>query len=369
MLTIRNLKKQYSSAGSTVTAVHDVSLGVPDGAFFTLLGPSGCGKTTILQCIAGLETPSGGDINIGGVTVFSSATDCNVPPHRRQLGMVFQSYAIWPHMTVFENVAFPLRRQRPRLTNEEIKKRVMTALELVKLEAVAATLAPFLSGGQQQRVALARAIVHRPRLLLLDEPLSNLDAKLREEMRLEIGRLVREVGITTIFVTHDQAEALSMSDNVALLEAGRVVQQGTPRDIYFSPQSIFAARFIGGGSIVPGVVTVAANDAGAGEIETAFGRIGCNLPHGADAGDDVDVVLRPEGLRLCNGSAPTDGRPNFLRVEVSQTTFVGDSIEAISQLGPTSLRVRLDPHTKILSNHAAIFEVLTDRCVVLRREV
>jgi iron(III) transport system ATP-binding protein len=368
VLVLRHLTKTYHGARPVVPSVRDVSLEIPRGSFFTLLGPSGCGKTTILHCIAGLETPDSGDIEIDGVAVFSGASGCNEPPHRRRLGMVFQSYAIWPHMSVFDNVAFPLQQQRPRLAARDIKARVMTALSLVRLEAVADKLAPFLSGGQQQRVALARALVHEPRLLLLDEPLSNLDAKLREEMRVELGRLVRQLGITTIFVTHDQAEALTMSDRIALIDAGRVVQQGAPHDIYYRPNSTFAARFVCGGNIVPGTVVSAPDMQRQAEIDTPFGRVACALPTGINAGDDVNLVVRPDSLRVCNGDAPVDGRPNFFHVDISDVSFMGDFIEGIALSGSTALRVRLDPHVQVQMPHAAVVEVIAQRCVVLPRK-
>jgi iron(III) transport system ATP-binding protein len=360
MLAIRNLKKTYRTGGSAVFAVRGVSFDVPRGAFFTLLGPSGCGKTTILHCIAGLETPDAGDIEIGGVSVYSASRNHNEPPHRRSLGMVFQSYAIWPHMTVFENVAFPLRHACPRINKQEICERVLSTLRVVQLDGVADKLAPFLSGGQQQRVALARALVHEPKLLLLDEPLSNLDAKLREEMRQEIRRLTRQFGITAVFVTHDQVEALTMSDQIALMDAGHVVQQGTPHDIYYRPRSAFAARFVGSGNIIPGRVLSAPNAQGRAEIDTPFGRVACVVAPGASQGSRIDLALR-----VCNGHAPTAERLNFFRLEIAQTSFIGDFIEGVAHAGQSSLRVRLEPHARIQAPQSTVVEVIPDRCVVL----
>ena len=240
MLTIRALEKTYPARGGAapVAALQDIGLTVAPGAFFALLGPSGCGKTTLLQCLAGLETPDAGIIEIGGLPIFDAAKGIAVPANRRGLGMVFQSYAIWPHMTVAENVAFPLLHGGAGLSKETVRARVMEALARVKLTGFASRLAPHLSGGQQQRVALARAIVHAPRLLLLDEPLSNLDARLRDEMRVELRQLVKALGITTIFVTHDQTEAMSMADEIALLRNGRVVQRGTSEDFYFPARRV-----------------------------------------------------------------------------------------------------------------------------------
>ncbi|MEO8856638.1 MAG: ABC transporter ATP-binding protein, partial [Burkholderiaceae bacterium] len=246
VLTVEALSKVYaSSAGPSAPALDGVSFEVGEGEFFTLLGPSGCGKTTTLQCIAGLEEPSGGRITMGGQTVFSTDPKVLVPANRRDLGMVFQSYAIWPHMTVFDNVAFPLIHGPRKAAKSDIPARVHEALARVQLDHLADRPAPMLSGGQQQRVALARALVHAPRLLLLDEPLSNLDAKLRDLMRGELRSLVKSLGITTIFVTHDQVEAMSMSDRVALMRDGRIAQLGAPRDIYLKPTSAFTASFLG----------------------------------------------------------------------------------------------------------------------------
>ena len=254
MIRIRDLAMSYPGAGAAAPAVRGISLDIPAGAFFTLLGPSGCGKTTTLRCVAGLERPDAGEIAIGDETVFSSARGIWVAPHDRNIGMVFQSYAIWPHMSVFDNVAFPLHYKRPRPSRAETRDRVMAALALVRLDGLADRPAPYLSGGQQQRLALARALVAEPRVLLLDEPLSNLDAKLREEMRLELREMVRRLRVTTLFVTHEQIEALTMSDVVAVMKDGVIVQQGAPADIYGKPAEAFVADFIGKTNLLTGRV-------------------------------------------------------------------------------------------------------------------
>jgi iron(III) transport system ATP-binding protein len=224
MIRIENLHVHYASPEGLVHAVRGITVDVPRGQFYTMLGPSGCGKTTTLRAIAGLERPSDGDIAINDQAVFSSTGNVMVPPYRRDIGMVFQSYAIWPHMDVFDNVAFPLREMKGRYAKAEIRDKVLSALELVQLGGLEDRPAPFLSGGQQQRLALARALVREPEILLLDEPLSNLDAKLREETRTEIRNLVKRLGITTIYVTHDQMEALTMSDVIDVMEQCRIVQ-------------------------------------------------------------------------------------------------------------------------------------------------
>jgi iron(III) transport system ATP-binding protein len=245
MISINNLRMSYRSAHESVVAARGVTLDVKQGQFYTLLGPSGCGKTTTLRCVAGLEEPDEGEIVVGDDLVYSSTRNAWVPPFKRNIGMVFQSYAIWPHMSVFENVAFPLVNGDAKLPKSEIRERVLRALALVQLEGYVDRPAPYLSGGQQQRLALARALVGEPRVLLLDEPLSNLDAKLREEMRVELRELVKRLNVTTLFVTHEQLEALTMSDVVAVMKDGNIVQAGTPEEIYARPRNIFVAQFIG----------------------------------------------------------------------------------------------------------------------------
>ena len=229
----------------TFHAARGVSFDIREGEFYTLLGPSGCGKSTTLRCVAGLEHINEGEIAIGGVIVDSSTRRVFVPPNRRDIGMVFQNYGIWPHMNVFDNVAFPITVWRSRVSKREVARRTEEALNAVQLAHVAGRRGTELSGGQQQRVALARALVARPRLLLLDEPLSNLDASLRETMRSELRRLQKNVGITTLFVTHDQTEALSMSDRVAVMREGVIVQEAAPREIYSRPADLYVAGFLG----------------------------------------------------------------------------------------------------------------------------
>ena len=243
-LRLENLSKNFGK----IVALHSVSLEIPEGQFTAILGPSGCGKSTMLRMIAGLETPSGGKIFVGDEDVTE------IPPERRNLGMMFQSYALFPHMNVAQNVRFPLRMQRIG-NRQEQEKKVQQVLELVHLEEYAGQMPNKLSGGQQQRVALARAIVSEPRVLLLDEPLSNLDARLREEMQVELIDLHRRLGLTTLFVTHDQDEALSLSDTVVLLNAGEVEQIGSPKEIYSRPQTPFAADFLGSANLLPVKIT------------------------------------------------------------------------------------------------------------------
>ena len=257
MLEVKNIFAEYiDSAGRIVKAVNDVSFDVPEGRLFTLLGPSGCGKTTTMRSIAGLERPVSGEVNVNGTAVYSSPRKLFVPPNRRNFGMVFQSYAIWPHMNVFDNAAFPLRVGRRKYSKQEIEEKVTRVLNVVGLDSFAGRDATMLSGGQQQRLALARALAMEPKLLLLDEPLSNLDAKLRERMRFEIKRLQRELGLTTVYVTHDQGEALALSHEIAVMSEGRIVQIGSPRAIYERPGSPFVADFVGLTNFVDAVVSI-----------------------------------------------------------------------------------------------------------------
>ena len=239
VLEFRAVVKRFQS----VNAVDGISFSLQAGEIFTLLGPSGCGKTTTLRLAAGLEEPDGGEVLINNVTVAAPARGLFAPPEKRQLGMVFQSYAIWPHLSVFENVAFPLRVRKE--SADAVRQRVLQALDVVGLGGLAERGATQLSGGQQQRVALARALVYQPAILLLDEPLSNLDAKLREQMRVEIRALQRKLNLTVLYVTHDQAEAMTLSDRIAVVNRGRFEQVGTPEEVYEKPATVFVAEFLG----------------------------------------------------------------------------------------------------------------------------
>ena len=345
MIDIRNLHVRYQSDRGEVHAVRGIDLSVKEGQFYTLLGPSGCGKTTTLRCLAGLEAASAGEIAIAGTAVYSSSRRIMVPPHKRDIGMVFQSYAIWPHMTVFENVAFPLREMRGRFNRSEIRQKVEQALHLVQLSGLEDRPAPFLSGGQQQRLALARALVREPKVLLLDEPLSNLDAKLREDTRLELRELVKRLGITTVYVTHDQLEALTMSDVVAVMDQGRIVQEASPIEIYRTPKERFVANFIGLTNFLDGHVTLAPNGAGAqgglGLVETRSGTLSCVVPATAKVGDAVTVVVRPEDIAL---STPGSAKPgdNLLEGKVAAALFMGEAMEyQVEMAGATMMRLKL----------------------------
>jgi spermidine/putrescine ABC transporter ATP-binding subunit len=305
-VALRGLVKRY---GAT-RALDGVSLDVAPGEFFTLLGPSGCGKTTSLRAVAGFIAPDAGDVVIGGTRVNA------VPPYRRRVGLVFQSYALFPHRTVRQNVAFGLRMQRtPR---DEIDRRVDEALALVQLPGHGDRYPRQLSGGEQQRVALARALVTRPAVLLLDEPLGALDRKLRDHMKIELKRLQRDVGVTTIYVTHDQEEALTMSDRVAVMRAGRVEQVGAPREIYETPATVFVAGFIGNTNLLAG------HSRGGAAVECGGVTIATAAAAPA-AGATVTVAVRPERIRL-DGSGPLD---NEVTATVAHVVYQGETVRYV----------------------------------------
>ncbi len=321
MLRVKNLSKTFLTPEGAVKAVRDVSFEVDDGVCLTLLGPSGCGKTTTLRMVGGLENPDDGDIEIGE-TVFSRSKGVFVPPHRRGIGMVFQSYAIWPHMTVFQNVAFPLVHGGFKLPKSEVKERVGKALELVGLKGYENRPAPLLSGGQQQRVALARALVYEPTLLLLDEPLSNLDAKLRDEMRFELRALIDKLKISTLYVTHDQEEALVLSDEVAVMNDGQILQKGVPYEIYLSPIHPFVASFVGNTNFVEGLVEESQPHEQDIVISTPLGQVICSSAEGRRSGERVTLAFRPEDVLIQTEFDGTDA--NTFRGMVRHKTFVGN---------------------------------------------
>jgi iron(III) transport system ATP-binding protein len=325
VVEVVGLRKRFEAENGSVHALDGVSFAVPEGSLFTLLGPSGCGKTTSLRSIAGLERPDAGRIRIGDRTVFSSDPSVFVPPEQRQIGMVFQSYAIWPHMTVFDNVAYPLRGRR--MSKADVNRRVGDVLALVGLGELANRPAPNLSGGQQQRVALARALVAEPRVLLLDEPLSNLDAKLRQQMRTEIRRLQRLSGVTAVYVTHDQEEALAVSDEIVFMAEGRIVERGRPEDLYLRPQSRLTADFLGEANFLAG--QVAHRNGRYATLAVPGGQVLCPVPPGG--ADAVTLFFRPECPRVLR-EPPSDGY--YLQGTVRDTLFLGKSVTCWVTVGP-----------------------------------
>jgi spermidine/putrescine ABC transporter ATP-binding subunit len=299
--------------------VDGVSLDIRDGELFTLLGPSGCGKTTLLRLIAGFHRPESGRI------VFGERDVTDLPPHARNIGMVFQNYALWPHMTVFQNIAYGLRLRRVR--GRALEAQVAEGLRRVNLAGLGARYPGQLSGGQQQRVALARALVLNPDILLLDEPLSNLDAKIRVQVRAEIRRLQQELGITTVYVTHDQEEALSLSDRVAVMREGRVLQLGPPRELYERPRTRFVADFVGTNNLVPGTVI----DAGGETVtaDTVLGRLRAWAPVGAGPwppGRRCVLAIRPENVTIVTGAAPPGRDGNRCPGRIAVAAYLGDTL-------------------------------------------
>jgi spermidine/putrescine transport system ATP-binding protein len=312
------IEKEFTGGGHDVRAVEHVDLTIAEGEFFSLLGPSGCGKTTTLRMIAGFEEPTSGQILLRGRDMVG------VPPFRRDVNMVFQQYALFPHMDVFENVAFGLRRKK--VDKGEIKRRVTEALALVELEGRETRKPRQLSGGQQQRVALARALVNRPRALLLDEPLGALDLKLRQAMQLELKRIQREVGITFVYVTHDQEEALTMSDRLVVMNAGRIEQLGSPRELYEHPATRFVANFIGTSNILTGRLERKGDAwalAGLGPEERVLvadpGRVG--------PGQEIELAIRPEKIVLRTEQDPPPPDRSALRTKVDEVVYLGTSTQ------------------------------------------
>jgi iron(III) transport system ATP-binding protein len=365
MLSVNQLAKTYQSADGSVRAVHGVDLELAEGELLALVGPSGCGKTTTLRCIAGLERPDGGQVRIAGEIVSDSARRVHRPAYERDIGMVFQSYAIWPHLDTFENVAYPLRVRRPRLTASEITERVMSTLALVGLEPLARRPATSLSGGQQQRVALARAIVRRPRLLLLDEPLSNLDVRLREQMQHELGDLVRRVGVTTVHVTHDQSEALLLADRVAVMIDGRIAQLDRPFVVYDKPSSPAVATFIGSGALLSADIVECGSDRmGLVVIAGDAGRVRVELPPGARTGDRVDILVRPEMLTLCDH--PARALVNVMIGHVERLTTAGAVCDCQVRIGATLVRASVDRRATMRPGDQVHLAVDASRLVVFR---
>jgi putative spermidine/putrescine transport system ATP-binding protein len=329
-LTIEGLTKRFDE----VVAVDDVDLDIADHELISLLGPSGCGKTTTLRCIAGFETPSSGRIAFDGQDIV------RLQPERRDIGMVFQSYALFPHMTVTENLAFGLEMRR--IARAEIERRTLQALETVQLADLGRRYPRQLSGGQQQRVALARALVIEPRVLLLDEPLANLDAKLREEVRFFIRQLQKRVGITTVYVTHDQAEAMVISDRIVVMFDGRVHQIGSPIEIYSKPASREVARFIGLSNFIEARVRTR-DGANGWLLDSPLGPLHCASGELLDEGAPVSVVVRPEVIELA-ARAPQGDRGNVIEGRVAERYFLGNLAGyRIACAGDTMLQVQSPP--------------------------
>jgi ABC-type Fe3+/spermidine/putrescine transport system ATPase subunit len=353
-IDIQNLVVDYGD----VRAVDDVSLSVGRGELVTLLGPSGCGKTTTLRSVAGLEDPTGGSIALNGTLVFSASERRNTPAEKRGVSMVFQSYAIWPHMTVFDNVAYGLRVRK--MSAVDIRSNVMRVLELVRMHDFADRSSSKLSGGQQQRVAVARAIAFSPEVLLFDEPLSNLDAKLRVSMRVELRELQKELGITALYVTHDQEEALAISDRVIVMNAGRIEQVGTPEDVYRQPRTLFVADFVGNANVIRGQ----ARGAAGGEVDfvTPGGPVLRAVSGHAQAAGDA-AALQAAYVDIFS-SGRTDV-PNATPGTIHRRMFHGDFIQYVVDWPCGQLLVRRPPTELFAEGSAVTISFAPEHCVVL----
>jgi ABC-type Fe3+/spermidine/putrescine transport system ATPase subunit len=350
MIKLTGLTKRYAGRSVNANAVDGIDLEIPEGKLVTLLGPSGCGKTTTLRLIAGLERADAGVVEIGGQVVSDPRNGVFVGPHKRPIGIVFQSYAIWPHMSVVQNVMFPLLVNRPRPKKAVARERAMQALDLVGLADLAERPAPALSGGQQQRVALARALVREPKVLLLDEPLSNLDKDLRGRMRDEIRAVQQRLGITTVFVTHDQDEALAVSDDVVVMSGGHVIERGIPHAIYTFPQNMFTARFLGVSNGLDGVIDSVGED---GAV-VSFGARSMRCVQAdseLQSGAEVCVFMRPESFRLSRKQHSEDAWQGTIEFSI----YHGDCWDYHVRLGDDVLKVRVYREKVGLSHGDVVF--------------
>ncbi len=352
MISIRKLRKSFHAQQGVVNALKEIDLEVAEGDFCVLLGPSGCGKTTTLRCVAGLERPDGGEIEISGRMVNSPSSRIFVPAEKREIGMVFQSYAIWPHMNVFENVAFPLTQGRKRVAKTQVAERVRAALKRVQLDGLEDRPATDLSGGQQQRAPMARAIVPASKVLLMDEPLSNLDARLREQMRVELKKITKSIGVTTLYVTHDQAEALSLGDKVCVMNHGEILQIASPHEVYAKPSSLFVAQFVGEMNFVKGTVV------GPGKVESALGVIAAPVPNGVNSGAAVTLAIRPEHVEV----APTANHDNAATTgRVASRSYLGDAALLEVEINGVTLLAKLAGDTELSVGQDAVVEMPAQR--------
>jgi iron(III) transport system ATP-binding protein len=349
LISIRGLRKWFDSPRGRVEALRGIDLEVEEKEFCVLLGPSGCGKTTTLRTVAGLERPDAGELEIAGVLVNSPSKGIYVPTEKRDIGMVFQSYAIWPHMNVFNNIAFPLIKGRKKIPRERVAEKVRDALKLVQLDGLGDRPATDLSGGQQQRVAMARAIVTEPKILLMDEPLSNLDARLREQMRVELRKITKAVGVTTLYVTHDQAEALSLGDKVCVMHDGEIIQKAPPHEVYAKPANLFVAQFVGEMNFVKAKVT------GTGKVECSLGSIAVSVP-GLSVGAAVTLAIRPEHVKLnaTNGAPTLNGR-------VASKNYLGDAALIEVEVNGVTLMAKLAGDTELSIGERTPVLLPTDR--------
>ena len=356
-IEIKKLFKRFKD----VVAVNRIQLEVNKGEMLTLLGPSGCGKTTTLRCIAGLEKPEEGDIVIDGRSMLSQGF---VPSSKRGIGMVFQNYAVWPHMKVFSNIVYGLKLQK--ISKSKIRERANQVLELVGLAGLEDRYPAQLSGGQQQRVALARALVTNPKVLLLDEPLSNLDAKLREELRFEIKSLVRRMGITAVYVTHDQAEAMVISDRIAVMNSGNIVQIGTPQEIYKNPVNKFVADFIGTMNFISGKVVEVLPDTQTVYVSTGFSdRMVCMTPDSTvvSPGAQIYASIRPEDVQVF--TEPLQDRDNVFKGTIAHKAYLGNFLFFFVKVNETMIRVQVAHHLPQEEGQELYIFLDPQKCMIL----
>jgi iron(III) transport system ATP-binding protein len=356
-IEIQNLFKRFKK----VVAVNHIQLEVNKGEMLTLLGPSGCGKTTTLRCIAGLENPEEGDIVIDGKSMLSEGF---VQPSKRGIGMVFQNYAVWPHMKVFNNVVYGLKIQR--MSKQRIQEKAQQVLGLVGLDGLEDRYPAQLSGGQQQRVALARALVRNPKVLLLDEPLSNLDAKLREKMRFEIKSLVRRMGITSVYVTHDQAEAMVISDRIAVMDSGNVVQIGTAQEIYKKPANRFVADFIGTMNFMSGEVVQVLQDTDSVYVRTEFSeKMLCKTPGitATTPGKKVYASIRPEDVEVF--AEPPQAMENLFKGTITHKAYLGNLLYFFVSINGTMIRVQVQHHVPQEEGQELYLFLNPQKCMIL----
>jgi spermidine/putrescine ABC transporter ATP-binding subunit len=357
LIEVRNLFKRFKK----VVAVNHIHLDVQQGEILTLLGPSGCGKTTTLRCIAGLERPEEGDILIDGKSMISGGF---VQPSKRGIGMVFQNYAVWPHMRVFNNIVYGLKLQE--ISRQSIRQRAKEVLELVGLSGLENRYPGQLSGGQQQRVALARALIRNPKVLLLDEPLSNLDAKLREKMRFEIKSLVRRMGITSVYVTHDQAEAMVISDRISVMNGGNIIQIGTPEEIYKKPADRFVADFIGTTNFIAGEISEVIEERGLAYVQTDFGmKVLCTITN-ADMTSQhrkVNISIRPEDIEVF--TEPPKDKDNLFKGTIMHRAYLGNFLYFFVNIDRTMMRVQAPYDMKLKEGEELFLYLNPEKCVPL----
>ncbi len=352
MISIRGLRKSFQARQGRVDALKEIDLEVQEGEFCVLLGPSGCGKTTTLRCVAGLERPDGGEIELGGRLVNAPQQRVYVAAEKREIGMVFQSYAIWPHMNVFQNVAFPLTQGQKRYAKAEVGDKVRNALKRVQLDGLEDRPATDLSGGQQQRVAMARAMVTDSKVLLMDEPLSNLDARLREQMRVELKKITKSIGVTTLYVTHDQAEALSLGDKVCVMNQGEILQTAQPKEVYARPVNLFVAQFVGEMNFVQGRVT------GPERVESAIGDVRVRVPNGVSVGAGITLAIRPEHVNVLAEQPQNQGDVNG---RITSKNYLGDAALLEVDVNGVNLLAKLAGDTDLSVGQKAVVDMPAHR--------